>query len=213
MNSKLFETELKKLYPTMSLEIRSKVVNVFCQSQNNYEKFCLMGNIKDLKTITGFKKSSGFVQVEGSNICNFRFTDDTQSGNIQNVDEWILAINDAWLYGGIVGGSIFNFVSDGVIVLAEFFDTYGLSKNDQYPITVTMREVVGLFINGYIPYYNDKTGALLFQKGKEASIKNLEEYYERLKDFGLAEGMKPTQEQIRNLKTFIDDAMRNALHF
>lgn len=210
MDKRSFKNELVHFH--VPAEIVERAGEIFEKAQRNENQFCLMGRIDDLKSIVGFEKSGSFVQVEGTEICNFRFTDDIQSGNVQNVTGWKLTYNDAWLYGGIVGNSTFNFVSNGAVNIENFFEKYGLTGDTRYPVTVTIREIIGLLINGYIPYIH-QSGALLFQKDSQAKTQSLEEYYQELEKYGLNEGNTPTDDQMKQLSKLVNNYIRAARKF
>jgi hypothetical protein len=77
-----------------------------------------------------------------------------------------LGVNDAWLIGGVNGGNTFNFVGEtrwanNLDDLLGFLNLY--IENDQqqqHPVTVTAREILGLKQAGYIP--NIVNDTLLF---------------------------------------------------
>ncbi|MDR2578717.1 MAG: hypothetical protein LBC70_07935 [Chitinispirillales bacterium] len=171
-------------------ERRNRAFALYLNSRANRNNFCLLGRNDAIETIIGHiigeLAPEQILLVTDGNAANFYTTNDIQNGNVLRANFWSLAVNDAWVIGGINGGSTFNFVGTAALSLLDFNEIY-LRGSAQYPITVTAREILGLMGAGYTP--NVLNGALVFtpSAGRDLTTFDFVEYDEVINRYANAD--------------------------
>jgi len=156
MNEQEFSQQYNVFYPNYLEDAFRVYLNAIANDNN----FCIMGRMNQLDEIIGGTlhlqedHDLNLLQIDNAGIANFYITDRDQTGNVLRAAVWNIGINDAWVLGGINGRSTFNFAGDAIDNLEEFIDTY-LRSNAQHPITVTAREILGLWGADYEPVRGD----------------------------------------------------------
>ena len=112
-------------------------------------------------------------------VANFFYTDVDQNGNVLAAKSWNIAKNDAWVLGGINANCTFNIVYDKKIEnetdIDAFIDECIDSHSEEYPLTVTAREIFGLREAGYTPII--MYGALFFVPNSNVHTMSLAQYH------------------------------------
>lgn len=167
--------DLSRLYGrNISEEEYHKIVELYNNARNNHNLFCLMGRREDINVIVGTRDDEYYFEdhlLHNGNTANFCYTDEEQSGNVLSTNNWSIAMNDAWVLGGIEGGSIFNMVYNfpsGINTeedLDRFIQNVIFSHQERFPHTVTAREILALKAAQYIPMIEN--GTLFFVPSRE----------------------------------------------
>ena len=176
MNETLFKKQFVECYPANvgSVDIAYRV---YLNAKKNDNNFCLLGRMGKIEEIVGSKQfdmPSGkyMLAIQGDGLAgevkNFVVTNEAHTGNVLNVAEWNIGINDAWTLGGIHAKSTFNFVGEVPTDVNEFEKKY--LCDTRYGFTVTAREILGLTGAGYTPLIKYETLIFAPPTGSVASF-------------------------------------------
>lgn len=171
---------------------------IYVNAYYNMYNFCVFGRIKDIESVLGAlklrrKEAGVYAQLqlvdETDNKNTFYITDEHQKGNVLCSGKWSIGANDAWVLGGIHGGSTFNFVYNQNVLggkpltLDLFMEKYIIQSQSQYPITVTGRELFGLKCAKYTPVFKNDTLVLSPSYKSDSVSMTLKQYDTNLKNF------------------------------
>lgn len=183
--------------------------NIFEFASKNRNHFCLMGRLEDRDKIIGEKeiKSGGSYLLGNEKWANFEVTATTQSGNVLKLDDrtWTIGINDSWVLGGIEGRSTFNVFGKTLFDpndMENFIDSCILGTATR-PMTVTAREMYGLYCTGFYEPRYGKDGSLLFKPcGGTARSLNITQYKDYVDQLDSDKGskIKPLKEWLATAK-------------
>ena len=218
--------EICRLYQ-LSAEEANEVLKMYDSANHNLNAFCLMGRRKYIDNIVGVRPSreemarteeygglspdeKKFMRTTSS--ANFLYTDVDKEGNALATDKWNIAKNDAWVLGGIDAHCTFNVVfceeikneQDLEMFVDECIDAHG---ND-YPLTVTAREILGLREAGYIPLA--LYGTLLFVPHGNVNTMSLSLYYAAVNYARFDNNNEQDKEYNKHvLRNYLSEAFKN----
>ena len=156
MNEQDFLGQAKSLY---GLGADSKIDIAFKAYKTAVESkeldFCIVGRKNDLIACLSIKKDgneSDFFDIYTyAEKSNFTAGNSTQGGQYLNADNWSLLLNDAWILGSIEAGKTFYLSKQKGF--SSFKDVVAVIKSgdEKHPLTITARELIGLYGCGYTP--------------------------------------------------------------
>ena len=175
--------EYYELYHVNTEQIVVDMVNrLYENAAHNRNGFCVMGRRGDLDNVIGVRNDNTRF-MENAGVANFFYTDEEQVGNILSTQNWTVAMNDAWVLGGISSRSTFNMVysgNDNGITEDSFNEFFNdtIIGGGRFPHTVTARELFALMLAGYEPFILH--GVLVLVPGKESRTIGFREYVDQL---------------------------------
>ena len=169
--------EICRIYSLKEPEAE-EVLRMYDSANGNLNAFCLMGRRVIIDKIVGIRIDSDAL-MRTEKVANFFYTDVDQNGNVLAAKSWNIAKNDAWVLGGINANCTFNIVYDKKIEnytdIDAFIDECIDSHSEEYPLTVTAREIFGLREAGYTPII--MYGALFFVPNSNVHTMSLAQYH------------------------------------
>lgn len=175
MNEVEFIGQAKRCLPDgVSKDVLHEAYRVYLRAKEDGEchDFCIIGRQDALNWCLSSANESSPDIYENQERCNFDAGNGERTGHFLNARNWNIVLNDAWILGGIETRKTFYLsCTDGFSSVDSVKKI--IEGSGAHPVTVTGRELIGLWGFGYVPK-RLPDGSLGFSRNPDDKSVNIE---------------------------------------